>query len=109
MFDAQQDDAKVTAIKMISSVADKSLVFYHHTSIAAAIFIPSSLFMSLKNFIEAQVFDDVMQHKLCKRRRASPMCALNSEGFTPPLMSSVLVFIRLLKIIRLNLFSLFLN
>lgn len=50
-----------------------------------------------------------MQRKLCKPRRASSMCALNSEGFVPPLMSSALVSIKLLNIIRLNSFSLFMT
>lgn len=112
MLDAQQNDAKVTTIKQISSLAEKSVVFNHHTSKAAAIFIPSSLFMSLKNLIEAQAFADVMQHKLCKPCKATSMCALNAKRFTHPLMSSVLFFIKLnsftstvvLKMIRLNVF-----
>lgn len=81
--------------KRFLSLADGSVVFNHHASMAAAIFIPSSLFMSLKNWIEAPVFADVMQHKLCKPCKASSMCALNSKGLVHPLMSSVLFFIKL--------------
>lgn len=39
---------KVTAIEKISSLADKSVVFCRHTSIANAVFILSSLFVSLE-------------------------------------------------------------
>lgn len=64
--------------------------------INSRVYIYSLIFIyEFRNLIEAQVFANVMQHKLRTPCKASWMCILNSGGHTRLLKWSVLVFTKL--------------